>query len=225
MKPRPVLALALGLCAAGCSPAGGADAGTDPDPADAAGRIFDAGLLDCFGLTNCTGTCSTPSCFQACAADSTPDAQYLDTTLQDCLATTCPVTDGGPCAEPLGSACQACTQNAQNGGQPCADDLAACVDDLSGAAGDLSGPGCNTLTTCLDSCQWISCEQNCIDSVSSLGYQLYTILSECLTLSCSEADGGPCVTQASSTCGNCQYAALNSGGACSTDYSNCMNSP
>lgn len=225
MRARQLIVLASGCVAIACVSSSGGGDPTDAGAVDAGPDTFDAGPFDCFGLLACGNTCSTQQCVTACAVNSTPTAQRLDNALTGCVATTCPDTDGGPCASSISGACQDCTQNAQTVGQPCSTALVACIDDMSGASGDQLGSGCNALTNCLDGCQSVNCESNCISAASSVGYQLYMELSECLDVSCADVDGGPCASAGSQTCGDCEDTALSTGGACASDYDNCMNSP
>ncbi len=229
MKSRPVLLfvvsplLLASFGAMGC---------TSPDPGadasgywDAAAHETDAGPFDCFGVMNCLSACSSQQCVASCMADSTATASGLNAALQSCLGSACPATDGGPCESSMSGACQSCMQNAQSAGQSCAAALVACIDDMSGSAGNQLGSGCNGLTNCLDGCQSVNCESNCLIATSSLGNQLFSILSECLLLTCPDVDGGPCQDVTAQSCSDCETASLANGGACLTDYSNCSNSP
>lgn len=196
-----------------------------PTASEAGVSTIDAGPLDCFGLIACANGCSSAPCFDTCAAESTSHAQSLNEALQDCLSLMCPAVNGGPCASRLGQGCETCTQSVQATGQPCAAMAVACVDDTSGSAGDQTGTDCNALSACLEDCQSITCQDNCFNAASSLASQRYTILSECLSRTCSDADGGVCAVWTSAACSTCESTAIGTGGACFTEDGNCHNSP
>jgi hypothetical protein len=71
-----------------------------------AGPTYNCGELNTC-LAGCTGDAG--ACTTACNAQATPEAKALEATLQSCLATACPSTDGGPCTN-AGSACMACIE-------------------------------------------------------------------------------------------------------------------
>jgi hypothetical protein len=213
-------AFVLGICAFGCSTGTPNQGTTDP----VVPMFVDAGPFDCFGLTNCANACSTQSCFDGCATQSTSTAQSLSTTLQDCITTACPDADGGPCEFGPSGICQTCVQTSQTAGQQCSSDLAACIDDMSGSAGNQVGSGCSSLGNCLGGCQDVNCDNDCYNASSSLGFQLYSIFILCLNQTCPDNDGGACSDPTSQTCGACQNASVN-GGSCADDYDNCQNSP
>jgi hypothetical protein len=153
--------------------------------------------------------------------------------VDNCVATACPQTDGGPCVSVSSSACQTCGQNAQGGGGPCASAYTACIDDMSGSPGASTGTeGCAALASCLNSCPTTgstaqTCVNACFAEATAAAQQLYYEAGACIGDACpseSAVDGGaPCADQSSTACTNCSNAAQMSGGACYTSVGNCEN--
>jgi hypothetical protein len=93
------------------------DTMTGPPNGDAGTGTADAGTgeLNCGGIVACVSNCPIGSSYDNCASvgnsDGTAHALALYGTLNDCLNTACPTTDGGVCTSP-GTACAGCQEQA-----------------------------------------------------------------------------------------------------------------
>jgi hypothetical protein len=109
-----------------------------PENGDAGAIYPDAGPMDagvktnCGGLVACRGACAADagSCIASCIDQSTVEAQGLANAVDRCLATTCPSTDGGPCAMG-GSACTGCIAQAEFDNNTCGVPFTECQSDSS----------------------------------------------------------------------------------------------
>lgn len=137
--------------------------------------------LTCSAIVTCTANCAEQSCFDACSAQGSAQAQGLFDAVISCVQSRCPGGDAN------------CQQS------QCGAELAACFGDEGGGEAPVPEGACQAIDRCVyaqcaDQTRVDQgCAQGCVDQAAAGARAQYQAVADCVSTECAAGEDASCL--------------------------------